>query len=397
MNVDISNIKIISVIGAGTMGREITEVALMSGIFEKVILHDISNEALSNAVDFIERGIKKIESKGKLAEGFTTESVMKNLIIETDLIKAIEDSDFIVEAIPEVMKLKQDLFEKLGKFSPKHSILATNTSTMSITDIASTSGRDGKVVGMHFFTPIPVLRLIEIIKGEKTSMETLDIAVAVGEKLPALKGKRILPVIQKERPGFIVNRLLITNSLYINWLLDEAVEKGIPFEQIDADLDLFGDLGPLARADYLGLDIMFDVLNYFAEKLSPDFKPRKTLKKFVDEGNLGRKTGKGLFVWKKGVPILDKSKKAGMFDLDLYMAIQLNEGCRLLEEGVVSGYKEIDDTWMAGMDMPGPFGPGKRNYKKWSKMLEEFSKKSGLDYVKPCELMKSGGFLKMRK
>ncbi len=395
--VDISNIQNFSVIGAGTMGHEIAQVALMAG-FKKVVINDLNPEIIERAAKKIENNLKRLETKGILSESFTAESLMKNLVIEINLNKAVANADFIVEAIPEKMELKKEVFEQLGHYSPKNAILATNTSTMSITEIASKSGRPDKVVGMHFFTPIVVLRLIEIIKGKKTSKETMDIAIAIGKKLPALKGKRFLARIEKESPGFIVNRLNIAGAAYLNWIIDEAIKLGIPLENIDADVRELRELGPCAQADYLGLDIVYNTLKYFEEALSPDFAPGIVLTKLVDEGNLGKKSGKGFYEWSEdGKPKIGKSKKANLFNLELFMALQLNEGCRLLEEGIVSGYKEIDDTMLAGMGIPGPFGPGKKNYTKWSKLLEEFITKSGKMYFKPCELMKSGKFIKMRK
>lgn len=394
--IDINNIKTVAVIGAGTMGHEIAQVALMGG-FNPVILNDLNNDILKRAANKIESGLRRLEVKGKLKESFTASNLMEHLIIEEDLKKAVSNADFVFEAIPEIMELKQELFKKLGILTPEHTILATNTSTMSITEIASRSGRHNKVIGCHFFTPIVVLRLIEITKGDKTSIETVEITRKVCQRFPALKGKRFLPVLEKESPGFIVNRLTIGNSAYLNWLLDYAIENNIPLEQIDADTKEFMEIGPFARWDYLGLDIIYNVMKYFEEVLSPQFAPGKTLTKLVHEGHLGRKNGKGLFEWKDGKPIINKDIKAGLYNLDLSMAIQLNEGCKLLEEGIVSNYKLIDDSMIAGMDMPGPFSSGKRNYKKWSKLLEDFVEKSGLTYLSPCELMKSGKFIQMRK
>ena len=393
---EINNIETIAIIGAGTMGREIAQVALMAG-FNKVILNDIKKEVLEQAVQFIQNGLNKIEAKNKLNEGVSTKILMKNLFIEMNLEKAVAKADFVIEAIPEIMELKQELFKKLGKYTPKHAILATNTSTMSITKIAESSKRPDKVIGMHFFTPIPVLRLIELIKGQETSDNTVNIALEVGYRFPALKGKRFIPVIEKESPGFIVNRLTISTGLYLIWLLEYSLEKGIPLEQIDADAKGITDLGPYTKWDYFGLDTVYNSLLYFSQVLSPEFKPGKTLIKLVNEGNLGKKTGKGLFEWKEGKPIVNLEKKANILNIELLMAIQLNEGCRLLEEGIVSGYKMIDDTMLAGMDLPGPFGAGKRKYKEWIKLLEDFVEKSGIAYLKPCDLMKSGGFIKMRK
>lgn len=389
-------IKTITVIGAGTMGREIAQVSLMAG-YQNVILNDISEKTLADAREYVEKGLKKLEAKGKLRNDDTTAKLMDTLNLEIDLKKAVANADFIIEAIPEVMKLKQDLFQQLGELAPENAILATNTSTMSITEIGSRSRRQEKVIGMHFFIPIPVLRLIEIIRGKHTSDETVKTTVAVGQSLPALKGKRVTPVIQKETPGFIVNRLTGATSIYLNWLLDHAFENDIPCEQIDADVAEMQGLGPFAKWDYLGLETIFNVLTYFGENLSPAFKPGKHLTRLVNEGNLGRKTGRGIYEWKEEKPVQDTSKKCGLFDLELFMAIQLNEGCKLLEEGVVSGYKTIDDTMMAGMEMPGPFGPGKRNYENWSRILLDFANKTNIPYLEPCELMKSGGFKKMRK
>ena len=393
---ELEKLETIAVIGAGTMGAEIAQVALMGG-FKPVILNDLDNTILKRAASKIEHGLKKLAAKKRLKEGFTPSNIMENLIIEPDLQKAVSGADFIIEAIPEIMSLKQDLFEDLGKYAPEHAILATNTSTMSITEIASASGRPDKVIGCHFFTPIVVLRLIEIIKGSKTSEKTVEITKNICQKLPALKGKRFLPLLTKESPGFIVNRLTIGTSLYLNWVLDDAMEKKIPLGYIDADLESLMEIGPFEKWDYLGLDVIFNVLNYFNKTVSPEFSPGKTLTKLVNEGKLGKKTGKGLFEWIEGKSVIDKTKQANLFNIDIFMAIQLNEGCRLLEDGIVSNYKTIDDTMMAGMDIPGPFGAGKRNYQKWTKILEDFVEKSGLNYLTPCNLMKSGKFLEMRK
>ncbi len=379
------------------MGREIAQVALMSNIFNKVYIHDTNDYALKNAKIYVINGLNKLESKGLLAHGLTTNELIKKLIIDKNLISSIKDADIIVEAIPEIMELKQELFEELGQYAPEHALLATNTSTMSITKIADASKRPGQVIGMHFFTPIPLLRLIELIKGEKTSQEAFDLGVAIGQRLPALKGKRYIAKIEKESPGFIVNRLNIATALFFNWILDMATEKEIPYEKIDNDFVSPPELGPFAKWDYLGLDIISDVMNYFAKEVSPEFTPGVKLTNLLKEGNLGKKTGKGIYEWHEGKPKITTNDKAGLFNLEYYFAIQLNEGCRLLEEKIVSGYKIIDDTMLAGMDMPGPFGAGKRNYEKWSLMLEDLAKTTQINYLKPCEMMKSGAFLKLRK
>ncbi len=176
-----------------------------------------------------------------------------------------------------------------------------------------------------------------------------------------------------------------------------ATDKGIPYEKIDNDFVSPPGLGPLAKWDFLGLDVVCDVMNYFVKEISPEFAPGKTLTNLLKEGNLGRKTARGIYEWVEGKPNRKTNEKAGLFNPEQYYAIQLNEGCRLLEEKIVSGYKVIDDTMLAGMDMPGPFGAGKKNYERWSHMLDDLSDFTGIAYFRPCNLMKSGNFLKMRK
>lgn len=392
---DIKDIRTITIVGAGTMGHEIAQVALMGG-FSKVILHDLNKYVLKQAASKINQNLDKLESKGLLPEKVSANSLMQNLIQESNLEQAIKETDFIIEAIPEVMELKQELFAKLGELSPSHAILASNTSTMSITEIASASGRPEKVVGMHFFTPIALLRLIELIKGRETSEETFNIAIKVGKQFPAIKGKRFIAEIEKESPGFIVNRLTITCSIFLSWLLDYAMENGIPVEKIDNDFVSTPQLGPFAKWDYLGLDVVCDSMNYLAKKISPVYKPGRTLTNLLKQGNLGRKTGQGIYTWSENQPAITSTEKAELYSLEHYYAILLNEGCRLLEENIVSGYKTIDDAMLAGMDMPGPFSAGKKKHEEWSNLLEEFAIKSGIDYLKPCNLMKTGRFVKMK-
>jgi len=394
--VEIDNFKTVAVVGAGMMGHEIAQVALMGG-FKTVILNDLTEDILDKASIRIGKNLEKLNIKGVLDPNHTNPNLMENLIKETDLKKAVSNADFIIEAIPEIMNVKQNLFEKMGSFSPEHAIIATNTSTMSITKIASFSGKPDKVIGCHFFTPIVVLRLIEIIKGKRTSDKTVSIAKQICEKFPATQGKRVLPILQKESPGFIVNRLMLSTILYLKWLLEFSIENSIPLEEIDADAEFLTEIGPFAKWDYLGLDTIHNTMEYFTEVLSPEFSPCETIIRLVNEGNLGRKTGKGLFEWKQGKPIISKEKKAGLFNIELFMAIQLNEGCKLLEEQIVNGYKIIDEAVMAGMNLPGPFGPGKRNFNKWIGLLEDFAEESGINYVKPCNLLKTGKFLQMRK
>lgn len=154
---------------------------------------------------------------------------------------------------------------------------------------------------------------------------------------------------------------------------------------------------PCVLSDYVGLDTLFHVMKYNEGALSPDFKPGKVLSDMVEKGALGRKTGKGFYDWSKGRPTPDFAEKAGLIDINLMFSISLNEGCRILQEGVASGFKTVDDANMAGMNTPGPFGWGKRNWEDAITKLNDFVAKTGIKYFEPCELLKSGGFQKMRK
>ncbi len=390
-----AEIKNIVMIGAGLMGHNAAQIFLMAGY--NVTLVDIKDEFVDTGAAKIEEGLKKLESKGKLGEGVSCASMFGNLKKSIDIASAVKDADFVVEAVVEKMDIKKQVFKTCDENAPPHCILATNTSTMSITEIASATNREDKVIGMHFFNPPILMRLVEIIAGEKSSDESMDIGVELSKSLPCLKGKRFVPKVLKDRPGFIVNRLNAPVQIYLNWVFDQAAEKGIPWNQIDADAAGLMPMGPCELADYVGIDTMFHVGNYYAETLSPDFKPGTVLTKMVEENKLGRKSPQGFFDWSAGRPKIDKSQKAGLFSVEKSMAIMLNEGCRLLEEKVVTGFKVIDDANMAGMNTPGPFGGGKKQYEKWSKLLDDLADKTGKDYLRPCELMKSGGFVNMRK
>jgi enoyl-CoA hydratase/3-hydroxyacyl-CoA dehydrogenase len=390
--VDVKNVVII---GAGLMGHNAGQIFLMAGY--NVTLVDIKDEFVDNGVAKIDEGLKKLEAKGKLGEGISTADLMGKLKKSTDTASAVKDADFVLEAVVELMDIKKQVFKTCDENAPAHCILATNTSTMSITEIATATNRPDKVIGMHFFNPPILMRLVEIIAGEKSSDEAMDVGVQVGQSLPCLRGKRFVPKVLKDRPGFIVNRMNAPVQIYMNWIFDQAAEKGIPWEQIDGDAGSLMPMGPCELTDYVGLDTMFHVGNYYTETLSPNFKPGKVITKMVEDKKLGRKTAQGFYDWSKGRPKVDKSKKAGLFDVETSMAIMLNEGCRLLEEKVVTGFKVIDEANMAGMNTPGPFAAGKKQFEKWAKILEELADKTGMEYLKPCELMKTGGFVSMRK
>ena len=394
---DIENIRNVCVVGAGLMGEGIAQVSLMAGY--NVILIDLNEKLVSEGIERIEKGLKLIKSKGMLGEDLSISDLMHKSSKSTDLDAAVRNADIVFEAIVEKLEVKKKVCNTIMNNSPSHCVMASNTSTFKISDIAKDVKRPQYVVGMHFFPPVANQCCVEVMKGEKTSDEVLDMCVDIGEKLPCTKGKRLSVRIEKESPGFIANRLLIPNTIYTSWVFDQAYERNILWEQIDADAGAgrLVPMGPCQLTDYLGIDVTYNSMKSYESILSPDFAPGKVLTKFTKEGNLGKKTGKGFYDWTYGTPKINLSKKAGLFNPEIHLAIQLNEGCKLIEEGVVSGYKIIDEVMLKGTSMPGPFSIGKRNFQKWSKLLEELAIETGKNYLKPCNLMKSGDFINMRK
>jgi enoyl-CoA hydratase/3-hydroxyacyl-CoA dehydrogenase len=389
-----TNIKNIVMLGFGDMGKGIAQVCLMAGY--NVTAVDISEDLIEKGLEYIKTGFEKLESKGKLPEGSSAAEYLSKLKTSKDINEVVQDADLVIEAVVEKLDVKQNLCRDVIENSPDHCIFASNTSTMSITEIAEKCKKPENVIGMHFFNPAPLMRLIEVIKGEKSSEKSMDIGVEVSKSLPCLRGERYIARVLKDHPGFIVNRVLAPNSIYSNYIIDLAYEKGIPWEQVDADFT--GSNAPMSSltlADFTGRDIAYHGQLYYSKKLSSDFEPGKVLTMHMEKGILGKKTGQGFYDWSKGRPQPDLSKKAGIVNREIFAAISANEGCRILEEGVVTSWKVIDEAILAGMNFPGPMEYASKNYERFAKLLEETTQKLGKPYLKPCDLLKSGKFVDM--
>ncbi|MFW9874238.1 MAG: 3-hydroxyacyl-CoA dehydrogenase NAD-binding domain-containing protein [Candidatus Thorarchaeota archaeon] len=394
-----ADIKNIVTLGVGLMGQGIAQVALMAGY--NVTLVDINDELVNKAYSGIEVGLKKSEEKGSLGEGVTAAAVIARCKKSTDLASAVKDADMVIEAVIEKMDIKKQVCKITMDNGPSHIIFASNTSTMSITEIGKDSGAPNRVSGMHFFNPVPLMRCIEVIRGADTSDDTFQKTMDVAKSLPCLRGQRYIAPVLKDRPGFIVNRLNAPVIIYLHWAFDEADKRGLSWERLDADAGGKMPMPPCVLTDFTGIDTNLHIMNYYKETLSPDFEPGKIIKELYEKGDLGPKTGKGFYDWSQGrdkiMENIKKAEPAGIFDLNTVFAIMLNEGCRILDEGIASGFKVIDDANMAGMNAPGPFGAGKKNYEEWAKVLNNLADKTGKDYFRPIDLMKSGEFAKLRK
>ncbi|MBW1789690.1 MAG: 3-hydroxybutyryl-CoA dehydrogenase [Deltaproteobacteria bacterium] len=278
-------IKKVAVVGAGAMGAGIAQVCAQSGF--DVMLQDASSEQLSKAVALAERGLNRLVEKGKIEKDLR-DGALEAIVATPDLESAVGEADLVVEAVPEDVELKKDLFGRFDELAPDRCILASNTSSISITDIASATGRPDRVIGTHFFIPVPISPAVEIILGLNTSEET---AAAVTEFIRCL-GKEPLPA--KDFPGFIVNRLL---PLLVNESFTMLWQGVATAEEIDkaCTLTMGHPIGPLALADYTGLDTLLLVLEHMHREMGERYRPCPLLKQLVNAGRLGRKTGRGVY------------------------------------------------------------------------------------------------------
>jgi 3-hydroxybutyryl-CoA dehydrogenase len=282
--------KNVAVIGAGTMGNGIAQVFAMNGY--SVTLIDVSVKALGQAIETIIKNTDRMVSKGNLTETLR-DSTLKN-IVTSPALKSCENSDLVVEAATESIELKLKVFRELDEICKPETILASNTSSISITKIGSVTRRADKVIGMHFMNPVPLMKLVEVIKGYATSDETLEVIMETSKKL----GK--VPVEVNDYPGFVANRILLP---MINEAIFALFENVAGVEEIDTvmKLGMAHPMGPLQLADFIGLDVCLAILRVLYEGLgNQKYAPCPLLEKMVTAGYLGVKTGEGFYNYALG-------------------------------------------------------------------------------------------------
>jgi len=424
---DLRNVRTLAVIGSGIMGSGITEAALLAG-FDRVVLNDIDSDALKKGHSAVTSMIRTIADEdsfsrlvtsyrgmnsqtgppeiaklrqdpkiaGVISQGKTADEILRTLVCEPDLRKAVSEADFVIEAVAEILGVKQELFRKLSELTPEHTVCASNTSTIPISKIVLASKRPKNAIGMHFHGNFQVFnRLVEIMGSDKTCEDAMELGRQVGASIPSLGGERLAVRLDKEAAGFIANRIAAPASLYGAWFLNRAMEEGITFEQLHAaGYDMRG-------ADVVGLDTAYNAAISYRQHLSPYFGPTKMVTDLVKQGKLGRKTGQGFYQWDaSGNAVIKKveveEKTRDFFrkhrDPELALASRMNEGCRLIEMGVVKGYGVINDVERIGESHEATFAVGMDKYEEWGEKLEAVAEKIGKPYLKPCEMMMSGRF-----
>jgi 3-hydroxybutyryl-CoA dehydrogenase len=282
---DKKDVKTLTVIGAGIMGRGIAHVAAVAGF--ETVLNDISDDLLRKSQDQIRDDLKRAVEIGKLTF-LAVEETLARLKLERSLEAAVRNADLVIEAVPEKIELKLDIFSRLDQICGPEVIFASNTSALSITEMAGATTRPQRFIGMHFFNPVHKMKLVEIIRGLETNDQTSDVAESVSQKM----GKETVQV--KESPGFVTSRInaLIGNEAF--YMLQEGIATARDIDKA-LKLGLNHPMGPFEMIDLVGLDTRLNILSFLHETLGEKYRPCPLLVKYVKAGRLGKKVGKGVY------------------------------------------------------------------------------------------------------
>lgn len=372
-------IRRVAVIGSGAMGHGITQLLAMSGL--EVAMVDINDEILQKAKEKIKWSLGKFVEKKRIRQE-DADAALARVATTTSYEQAGKDMDFAIEASPENMEIKKTIFAKLDEVAPPHAILASNTSTLSITEMGKATKRPDKVAGMHFFNPPQFMALVEVIKGDNTSQETMNTLSELAKKL----GKTPV-VVRKDVRGFIVNRILgaVFNEAFWAYHRKEATKEGI-----DASVKYTGGfpMGWFELGDFVGLDIAYEVGRILYEAYGERFKPcQEVIEPLVKEKKLGQKTGVGFYDWTKGRPripfnLLDE------YDVDRSWAVAVNEAAWLIHDDAANP-ADIDTGMKLGTYWSS--GPCEHADRTGIDMvlnkLRELHAKYNMEMYKPCPLL----------
>jgi enoyl-CoA hydratase/3-hydroxyacyl-CoA dehydrogenase len=375
----IEKLKKTTVAGSGAMGHGIAELLALAG-YEATMI-DISDEFLTKAMEKIKWSLDKFVEKKRIRRE-DADATLARIHTTTSYEQAAKDVDFAIEAVPENMELKKKVFSALDSSAPPHAILASNTSTLSITEMGKATKRPDKVAGMHFFNPPHSMALVEVIKGEDTSQETINTLVELSKKL----GKTPI-IVRKDVRGFIVNRVLgaVFNEAFWSYQRHEATMEGI-----DASVKYTGGfpMGWFELADFVGLDIAYDVGEILYKAYGERFKPcSEVIDPLIKDKKFGQKTGVGFYDWTKGRPripfnLLDE------YDVDRSWAVAVNEAAWLISDDAANP-QDIDTGMKLGTYWPsGPCEYADRvGLDTMLNKLKDLYAKYSMEMYKPCSLL----------
>jgi len=375
-----TEIKRVAVIGAGMMGHGIAQVFAMKGY--EVNLLDISDEILKKAVQGIQWSLNKFVEKRRIRKE-DADAALSRIKTTTSYEEATKDIDFAIEAVSEKIELKKKVFATIDENAPPHAIIATNTSTLSVTEMGRATKRPDKAVGMHWFNPPQLMQLIEVVKGDDTNDETVNTVLELSKKL----GKT--PILcKKDVRGFIVNRVLgcVFNEAFWAYKRGEASKEGI-----DASAKYTGGfpMGWFELCDFVGVDIAYEVGKVLYAAYGERFKPcTEVIEPLVKEGKLGQKTKAGFYDWSKGRPRIP-FELSDEYDVERSWVVAINEAAWLIHDDVAEP-ESIDTGMKMGTGWPsGPCEYADRKGLDWAlNKLEELHKKFNMELYNPCPLLK---------
>jgi enoyl-CoA hydratase/3-hydroxyacyl-CoA dehydrogenase len=385
----LDDIKKVAVIGSGAMGNGIAQICAMAGL--TVTMVDIKQEFVDRGMATINKSLDFLVNKGKLSAE-DKGNVLKNLSTSLSNAAAVKDVQVVIEAVPEIMDLKKKVFAEVSAAAPAGALLASNTSTMSITEIATAVSNPERFIGMHFFNPVPAMKGVEVIYGQKTTDANVDLLCELTKKI-----KKIPIKVLKDAPGFIVNRIGAPNQALISAILDEGKLKPAAIDTVMKSTGM--PMGPFELADYVGIDVFYHTLKYYSEKLSPDFKPGKTLQGLMDSGKLGMKSGQGIYTWEGGKAKIDDSERCQDIGPMDFLAIQINEAVRVFKEKIAGSVDDIDQGMVHCMRaFAGPFALGAgMDPKQLSEALNKLHQRFGLAIYKPEPEIVDGSYKTLGK
>ena len=344
---EIDDIETIAVLGAGNMGHGIAEVAALAGY--RVNLRDIKEEFVQNGYEQIEWSLEKLAEKDRITDD-AAESALGNVEPYVDIESAVGDADFVIEAVPEKMEIKKDVYGDVEQHLPDHAIIASNTSSLSITELSEQTNRPEQFCGMHFFNPPVRMQLVEVITGEHTAEETLDVTEALAEEMEKTPVR-----VRKDSPGFIVNRILVPLMNETCWMVTEDVAT---VKEIDSTtkFDMGLPMGAFELGDQVGNDVTYHVLEYMNDVLGAAYEPAPFLEEIVEDERLGKKTGEGFYDYEDGNGVEIPTDAGSEEIATRLIAVMANEVGKLVENDV-SDPAAIDEAVMLGAGFPE--GPAK--------------------------------------